>query len=348
MFEKTGNRLFGSSTPQYQPPTGPPPHQASSSYQPPPGPPPGHDEAPPPYHDWTVIPDTALLPPPPGMAHDFSSGANATEAEADQAKQWCYFNPLWQARQLSPIQLKSMLAHNHVLVKPQTPNFVGDMRQDNTGAWVCDTRSATKDSLIQTELPMYSAPADSPLVTEQPKTIYFEIKINRFGEPVHKPSKNPFSRHKQQEEVDSGLALGFFAPPYPNFRLPGWQRGSLGVHSDDGRRYVNDTHGGMDFVAPFQAEQTLGLGMTFKLPSNPPAYGEQGTGVKLDVEIFFTRNGKKEGSWNLHEERDEQDDPHGVEGLEGQHDLFPSIGVFGAAEWEVRFKEHEWLYRPHN
>jgi hypothetical protein len=233
-----------------------------------------------------------------------------------------------------------------MLVTP--PNFIGETRQDNTGAWLCSTRSSTKDSLIQTELPIYSAPTDSPLVTERSKTIYFEIKITRFGEPVQKPSRNPFSRHRHEEPVDAGLAIGFFAPPYPSFRLPGWQRGSLGVHSDDGRRYVNDTHGGMDFVSPFQAGQTIGLGMTFRLPANPPAYGDAGAsmGPKLDTEVFFTRDGKKEGSWNLYEERDEQDDPHGIEGLEGMHDLFPAVGVFGAVAWEVRFREGEWLYRP--
>jgi hypothetical protein len=194
-------------------------------------------------------------------------------------------------------------------------------------------------------LPVYSAPSDSPLLTERTKTIYFEIKINRFGEPVQKTSKNPFSRHKQQEVVDSGLAIGFFAPPYPPMRLPGWQRGSLGVHSDDGRRYVNDTHGGIDFTSPFLAGQTIGLGITSKVPENPPSYDAPAS-AKLDVEIFFTRDGKREGSWNLHEERDVEDDVHGVEGLEGMHDLFPAVGVFGAVEWEVRFREREWLYRP--
>jgi hypothetical protein len=276
------------------------------------------------------------------MSHDFSTGANATKDEADQAQQWCYFNPLWQARPLSLEQLSAIHSQNYMLVKP--PSFNGETRQDNTGAWVCHTRSPTKDSLIQTALPIYSAPADSPLVTERTKTIYFEVKITRFGEHLPKPKSSFFSRHRHEEELDAGLAVGFFAPPYPTFRLPGWQRGSLGVHSDDGRRYVNDTHGGMDFTSPFKAGQTIGLGMTFKIPTNPPAYGEQGT--KLDVEVFLTRDGKREGSWNLHEERDEQDDPHGIEGLEGQHDLFPAVGVFGAVEWEIRFLEREWLYRP--
>lgn len=193
---------------------------------------------------------------------------------------------------------------------------------------------------MQTALPIYSAPADSPLITEQTKTIYFEVKIIQFGEPASK-----FSRHRQ-EDVESGLAIGFFAPPYPSFRLPGWQRGSLGVHSDDGRRYVNDTDGGMDFTSPFKAGQVVGLGMTFKIPNHPPAYGERT--VQLDAEVFFTRDGKKEGSWNLHEERDRDADAQGVEGLEGQHDLFPAVGVFGAVQWEVRFQEQEWLYRPRN
>lgn len=39
-----------------------------------------HEEPPPPYHDWTVIPDTALLPPPPGMSYKYSTKSNATYA----------------------------------------------------------------------------------------------------------------------------------------------------------------------------------------------------------------------------------------------------------------------------
>ncbi|KIW08649.1 uncharacterized protein PV09_00604 [Verruconis gallopava] len=345
--EKSGHRLFPSES-QYEPPPGPPPgHFPTTEHRPPLGPPPSHasssNDAPPPYHDWTVIPDTALLPPPPSVSHDFSTGANATRDEADQAKKWCYFNPLWQARPLSNEQLNAVHAQAQTLVKP--PNFTGEIRQDRTGAWLCQTRSHTRDSLLQTALPVYSALADSPLVTEQRKTIYFEVKIMHFGDQAPKSKMSMFARNRREEdEVDAGLAIGYFAPPYPSFRLPGWQRGSLGVHSDDGRRYVNDTHGGIDFTSPFKAGQTVGLGMTFSIPDKPPAYGCQS--VKLEVEVFFTRDGRKEGSWNLHEERDEKDDPHGVEGLEGQHDIFPAVGVFGAVGWEVRFREREWLYRP--
>jgi hypothetical protein len=326
-----------------------------SEYQPPPGPPPGktpaYSDPPPPYHDWTIIPDNSQLPPPPGISHELSSGANATKYEADRAAKWCSTYPLWAPRGLSYEQLHAIHNQNHILVKAQT--YIGDLLQDfpAPGLWKCRTANRCTDSLIQTALPIYSAPADSPLVTERTKTIYFEVKIVAMGiqgPPEQKVEKKHglFSKLKHREPEsqieDAGIAIGFFAPPYPSFRLPGWQRGSLGVHSDDGRRYVNDTHGGMDFTQPFQAGDTVGIGMTFRIPVNPPAYGVQGH--LMDVEVFFTRNGKMTGGWDLHEEQDQLD--QGVQGLEGDYDIFPAVGVFGGCDFEINFKEKDWLYHP--
>jgi hypothetical protein len=240
---------------------------------------------------------------------------------------------------------------NQTLVR--APTYIGDLLQDfpAPGKWKCRTAGRCPDSLIQTALPIYSAPADSPLVTEQTKTIYFEVKIVGIGVQglvASRPEKKHglFSKLKHYEpeprNEDAGIAIGFFAPPYPSFRLPGWQRGSLGVHSDDGRRYVNDTHGGMDFTTPFQSGETVGIGMTFQIPLNPPAYGVQGN--LLDVNVFFTRNGKKTGEWDLHEEQDQLD--QGVQGLEGEYDIFPAVGVFGGCDFEIVFKENDWLYHP--
>jgi hypothetical protein len=189
------------------------------------------------------------------------------------------------------------------------------------------------------------------MVTERTKIIYFEVKIIGIGVEglfEKKPEKKHglFSKMKHHElepqNEEAGVAVGFFAPPYPSFRLPGWQRGSLGVHSDDGRRYVNNTHGGIDFTRPFQSGETVGIGMTFRIPRNPPAYGIQGN--LLDVNVFFTRNGKKAGEWDLHEEQDQLD--QGVQGLEGEYDIFPAVGVFGGCDFEIVFKERDWLYTP--
>jgi hypothetical protein len=145
------------------------------------------------------------------------------------------------------------------------------------------------------------------------------------------------------------LALGFLAQPYPPFRLPGWERASLGVHGDDGHRYVNDKWGGRDFTRPFKRGETIGIGMTFARKANvmdrPPAYGEPSAADQMDVEVFFTRDGKREGGWDIHEELDAQEDLP-ITGLEGAHDLYAAVGTFDAVEFEVRFAVEDWLYKP--
>lgn len=181
---------------------------------------------------------------------------------------------------------------------------------------------------------MYSVFWDSPLNAQRPKTIYFELKVLEVG-------RGGFSL----SEADAGIAIGFVSPPYPTFRLPGWQRGSLGVHGDDGRKYVNDTYGGSDFTNAFQPGETVGIGMTFSLPRNPPSYEQSQMGKVLDIDIFFTRNGQKEKGWDGNEELDERSEG-GTIGLRGECDLFPAIGVFGGVDFEVFFHPSQWLYRP--
>jgi hypothetical protein len=194
--------------------------------------------------------------------------------------------------------------------------------------------------LIQTALPAYSALADSPLVTERPRKIYFEVKIISLGPrpDAHKSRFGSLIGNKHAANEETGVALGFFAPPYPPFRLPGWHRGSLGVHSDDGRRYVGNPEGGVDFTTPFKVGETVGLGMVFRLPS---AYSE--AAPKLDVEVFFTRNGRKVGGWDVNRDTDAEDEI--TVGLQGDLDLFPSIGVFGPSEVEVYLSQGNWLYQ---
>lgn len=142
------------------------------------------------------------------------------------------------------------------------------------------------------------------------------------------------------DEADAGIAVGFLAPPYPSWRLPGWHRASLGVHGDDGRRYVDNSFGGQNFTQPFRKGDVVGIGMTFSVV---PAYQIGGNGK---VEVFFTRNGKRDEGWDLHEERDRDQEEGDVTGLEGQHDLLAAVGCFGGVEFEVRFRREEWLFKP--
>lgn len=86
------------------------------------------------------------------------------------------------------------------------------------------------------------------------------------------------------------------------------------MHSDDGRRYCNDSYGGKDFTRPFGAGETVGVGMVFA--------GE-------GVEVFFTRGGKKVGGWRLDEETDAELDWNATEGLDGSGDVYAAVGVWG-------------------
>ncbi|KAK3201687.1 hypothetical protein GRF29_164g286846 [Pseudopithomyces chartarum] len=136
---------------KYQPPPGPPPNPnpSTSSYAPPPNPPshasfpnqPPPTWSPPPYHDWTVIPDTALLPPPPSIGYDASPTANATEEDGERADQWCIANPLWGPQNLAPaVHAAIQNAQLALLKPPHLPADVFPMRE--AGHWKVRTARA--------------------------------------------------------------------------------------------------------------------------------------------------------------------------------------------------------------
>ena len=329
---------------EYLPPPGPPSSQvdgeplkipqslqADTVYQGG-GPPPriSSEDEPPPYHDWTVIPDTALLPPPPVLGHNKSPINNANANDADRAHNWCLQNLLLNPHQPSPAQHASVKRGEIKLMKPK--EFHGNMSMSGVGRWRCSTKKGSKDSSLITSSPLYFASSDSPWNTKIKKHIYYELRIQSLGHGPHAD--------------ESAIALGFCAMPYPTWRLPGWERGSLAVHSDDGRRYINDTWGGKDFTSPFQVGDTIGLGISFSLPTLPLSGGsslERSTG--LLAEVFFTKNGVLTGGWNLHEELDDTKDL-GIQGLDGQHDLYGVVGVCGVVKFDCLFHRRDWLWLP--
>ncbi|KAI1415098.1 hypothetical protein F5Y13DRAFT_157838 [Hypoxylon sp. FL1857] len=331
----------------YAPPPGPPPsHSHAQDYAPPPGPPPSDTKnnpfftsgpqnaeyAPPPgppppgqgKHDWeTAVPDTALLPPPPNYFSGFdrSPANNATEEECEAGESWCQQYPLYQPM---PLNHEVAAASQYGNIAVYAPPFFtargrGSLTQAGLGVWRGHSERGATDTCLATYPPLYHVAAHSPLLTGRKKTIYYEVRILEDG-----------SRH---DEVS--LALGFTAPPYPAFRLPGWHRGSLGVHGDDGHKYINDRWGGKAFTAPFRRGETLGLGMDFVVAPG-------GNGIRVDV--FLTRDGFERGRWNLHEETDrEQDLP--ATGLEGYHDLCAAVGVFDKVAFEIVFVPGLWKWR---
>lgn len=215
------------------------------------------------------------------------------------------------------------------LIKPR--EFNGSLAMMSTGGWKGKTRAASTDSCLLSNLPLYFAEMDSPLRTGTTKIIYLEVKIVSLG--------------GGGGTDESSLALGFCALPYPTWRMPGWERGSLAVHGDDGRRYVNDTWGGKDFTSPIKVGQTVGIGMTFSIPNSPPAYNAAPSRSSVMVGVFFTRDGKKDEGWDLHEELDATNDL-GVDGLEGNFDLYGAVGACGGVAFEVSFNSRGWLWQP--
>ena len=310
---------------QFGAPAGPPPNH--DKYQPPPGPPPSKlDKEPPPYHDWTVVPDNALLPPPPSIGHERSCSSNANVSDADRAHEWCQTYPMIKPHQPSNAQHGAAADGDVRIMKPY--EYKGDLLMPSLGLWRGSTHSGSMDSCLISSLPLYFAAVDAP--TTAIKTIYYEIRVRSLG--------------RGQGANASSIAIGYCAVPYPTWRMPGWERGSLAVHGDDGRKYVNDTWGGKDFTSPFRAGDTLGLGMSFSAPENPPDYGAP-TQNSFQVKVFLTRNGEKGESWDLHEELDADNDL-GIDGLDGRFDLYAAVGIYGGVEFDILFKRQDWLWRP--
>ncbi|KAJ5659071.1 hypothetical protein N7507_005522 [Penicillium longicatenatum] len=301
------------------------------------GPPPSYEETtneggirgdPPPYHNWQeAVPDTSIFPPPPVSGYYSSGTGNASSDDAEKAHAFCNNTPLYIPAQPSEAVYSAVQHHD---IRPVKANeYNGILQSTGQGKWHGRTVDRNGDCLVSTHLPLYFAAADSPFIRETRKTIYFEVKLlaRRAG-----PGGNT---------DESGFSIGFVAQPYPSWRSPGWERGSLGIFSDDGCRFVNDSWGGRDFTSPINVGETVGVGMVFSLPEFS---GDAKQGIKARVEVFFTRNGHRAGGWDLHEEVDEESG--GIGGLEGDFDLYGAIGLFGGVDFESCFDPAGWLWQP--
>lgn len=101
---------------------------------------------------------------------------------------------------------------------------------------------------------------------------------------------------------------------------------------------VNDSWGGKAFTGPFGVGDMVGLRMAFTRPN----YHQFSSGQrKCKVNVFFTRNGRKDGEWDLHEQVDA--DTGSVKKLEGDFDLFGAIGLSSGVDFEACFDRDGWL-----
>ncbi|KAI9138623.1 hypothetical protein BKA69DRAFT_1031266, partial [Paraphysoderma sedebokerense] len=112
------------------------------------------------------------------------------------------------------------------------------------------------------------------------------------------------------------VAIGLCCKPYPHWRLPGWNAQSIGYHSDDGRLFHNDPHGGIAYAKPYRVNDTVGVGF-----------------VKSSRQAFFTRNGQQLKSRSL---------------ISYPFDFFPSVGADGLAEVKVNFGQAPFKWNEAN
>ncbi|KAF3165178.1 hypothetical protein TWF751_009178 [Orbilia oligospora] len=294
----------------YAPPTQLPPsfdHAGGSSsapgyqdYGPPIGPPPG-------YMVYNV-----QIPPPavPQRSKKYSQGLNASEDDAEAGHEYCRHNPVARPTHYDPNTLDRIARGEVGLFMPG--HFGGHLTPESNRRFEISTHKDTQDATLLSGLPLYSSLGHYPR-DKAYKTIYYEIKIKKL-------------------HGDSSLAIGYTNVPTPPMRLPGWHRGGLAVHSDDGNRYINDPYGGKEFTHPFNEGETIGLGIRFRMGM---------------AQAFLTRDGREVGNWMIDEPRDWEDTQRlngdgNITGLMGDNDLYAAIGVFGKLEFDVEFGYNEW------
>lgn len=333
------------------------------------------DDRPPAYFDWRSPSDmdrfmdtggapsplepqspTPTVPTPrtPSLSLFRSRGSTLNQKD-DTLRNVAFFvkNSLEQGRELGMTERHALSMGYSGIVKPKELGRSRVVWCCRPSIWGIATKKPSPEACFLSSTPLYSV-LHSPS-HDFTMRCYFEVALLRLD-----------------DSVESGFVVGYAAQPYPTWMMPGYGRGSLGIHSRNGRRHVNDAGSGRPFVDPFKVGDTVGIGMRFqrsatdarvRLPAYDGANHHQQWCVErsatnssgaidpheMEVRVFFTRNGRLEATWDLHELVDAEHahaQPGGLVGLEGQHDLFAAVGVWGKVDVEIRYGRNNWMYVP--
>lgn len=172
-----------------------------------------------------------------------------------------------------------------------------------------ETARECQDTCLLSDLPILAGLYD----VQGKQGVYYEVEI------------------VQMDVNDAGIVtVGTACRPYPDWRLPGWNRLSGALHLDDMRKFFEDPDGGRDYLAEsdsftVRAGDIIGCGYEF-----------------CDSSLFFTYNGLRL--------------PPAFTGVylpRAAQDVYAAVGVSGAVEFKVNFggevfrwKEgNEWAWR---
>ncbi|KAG6850633.1 hypothetical protein H0H93_010825 [Arthromyces matolae] len=252
--------------------------------------------------------------PAPELSHTYGLKDDAPGEEFDAAEAFCASHPVESPRLLESYiveRIRAIGCRAWGLTIPQSTRFQGAIRNPEdakSGPAVVrvETSPQCKDFCLMSDLPLVAGLYDM----QGKQGVYYELTII--------------------EMVDPGLvAIGTACRPYPEYRLPGWNRMSAGLHLDDMRKFFEDPYGGRDYMPNDSYKvvegDTIGCGYEFQ-----------------DGVIFFTYNGMRL-----------PDAFTGVYLPSTKQDVYASVGVSGAVKFSVNFggdyfrwlEGNEWSWR---
>ncbi|OCH91645.1 hypothetical protein OBBRIDRAFT_792119 [Obba rivulosa] len=266
-------------------------------------------------HHVDSPPSTSPPPwePAPERSHTFGLQNEATDDEYYEAERFCRENPVAEPR-LLPSNIIDAIQEQGcrlwTLERPRSTRFRGSVQDvgEKSGPAVVEVRTDAKCTSVClfSNLPLMAGQYEP---ARGKSGVYYEISVHR---------------------MDNGgiIAIGTACRPYPDWRFPGWQRLSAGVHLDDFRKFFEDPTGGRDCIGMperISPGDTIGCGYDFSTSS-----------------VFFTYNGVRL-----------PDAFTGVYLPRHAQDVYAAIGVEGPTEFEVNFggdvfrwKEgNEWAWR---
>lgn len=88
------------------------------------------------------------------------------------------------------------------------------------------------------------------------------------------------------------VAVGLAKLPYPMWRMPGWHRQSVGLFSDDGCKFYEDSYGGKSYAPAFKPGDTIRLQFNKDIGAvsyylNGKDLGRAFTGILMDKHPIF-------------------------------------------------------------
>ncbi|KAG6845421.1 hypothetical protein H0H87_009328 [Tephrocybe sp. NHM501043] len=235
--------------------------------------------------------------PAPEISHQFGLINEAERDDYEAAKAFCETTVTRDPRLISTHvieRIKAVGCRAWGLDIPRIDRFKGEIHnpedaKDGLGVVHVETFPECGDTCLMSNLPLVAGMYDY----KGKLGAYYEIKVI------------------EMDSEGGVIALGTACHPYPQYRLPGWNRDSAGLHLDDMRKFFEDSHGGRDYLTnhKMQAGDVFGCGFEF-------GFGR----------LFFTYNGEKL--------------PPAFEGLYMPHkkwDVHAAVGVSGAVKLEINF-----------